>query len=135
MMEWNDSLSCNHIGIDNQHKKLIEIINKVSAALVAEEYEFEKVVDIVTDLDSYIHEHFEFEENLMEKCDFPESNEHINEHNALRMKMDEMKIFDVKNHEEFFSDLLIYLIEWLTNHIMKIDKNLGIYIAVKDAEK
>ena len=135
MMEWNDSLSCNHNGIDNQHKKLIEIINKVSAALVAEEYEFEKVVDIVTDLDSYIDEHFKFEEKLMKKNDFPESKEHLSEHNDLRIKMDKMNIFDVKNHEEFFSDLLIYLIEWLTNHIMKIDKNLGIYIAVKDAEK
>lgn len=134
MMEWSLSLSCNHMEIDKQHKKLIEIINKISTALVDKSVEFEKIIDIVTDLDNYIVEHFSYEEQLMKEYDFPESEGHLFEHNLLRIKMNDLNIFDVRNHEEFYSDLLIYVMEWLTNHIQKIDKNLGIFIAMKDSD-
>lgn len=131
MIQWNENLSVNNAEIDEQHKRWIEIMNKISSILVNRNYEYHRVVEIYKELDAYVAKHFAFEEELMRINDFPEIKEHIAEHNKLRNKMKEYDLFNTNNHEEFFSDVLIYLTDWLMEHIMETDKNFGFYLTQK----
>jgi hemerythrin-like metal-binding protein len=131
MILWTENLSCNNPEIDEQHKKWIEIMNKISSILVNRKYEYYKVVEIYKELDTYVEKHFAFEEELMKKNGYPEIKDHIIEHNKLRHKMKDFDLFNTSKREEFFSDVLIYLTDWLMEHIMETDKNLGFYLTQK----
>lgn len=128
MIEWDSTFMCNHTEIDNQHKVLIGIINKISSIVETKNYELSKLVDIVVDLDIYIDEHFVYEENLMKKYHYTKAEQHIKEHNGMRLKMKDLNIYYIQNHKEFYYDTLMYLSNWLANHIMIIDKELTTYI-------
>lgn len=131
MMQWTSSFSCSNEEIDEQHKKLIYIINRVSSIVVQEKYEISYAREVFKDLEDYVTLHFNYEQNLMRIHDYPATREHIIEHDKLRFKIKDTDLQVVSNHEEFFSGILIYLVDWVSNHIMETDKNLGIYIANK----
>jgi len=128
MINWNESFSVNNKEIDNQHKKLISIIEELVLIVHTKDYNFIKIKEIVDHLEDYIKEHFEYEENLMVQYSYPHLEFHVKEHNELRYRIHNIKVFDVNQFDEFYSDILIYLVDWLTSHIMQIDKQLGKFL-------
>lgn len=131
MIKWNDNFSVNHTGIDEQHMELIEIINDLVVYISEKDTEFSHLLDLVTKLDNYVAEHFKYEEALMTEYSYPEMEGHIAQHNSLRKKLDDLNIFSVENTTDFYKELLDYLIDWLSKHIMLTDKKLGAYLMNK----
>ena len=69
MIQWNDGLSVGVKALDDDHKKLLEVINKLSTCI--EQNEDMLVFDeIFTDLEEYVHKHFHTEELLLKKCNY-----------------------------------------------------------------
>lgn len=65
----------------------------------------------------------------MDKYSFPRKEEHIKEHDFARKKINEINIFEQENfEEEFLIDTLGWLLRWLLNHIMNVDKKLEPYL-------
>jgi hemerythrin len=128
MINWNESFSVNNNEIDNQHKKLILIIEELVSIVHTREYNFIKITEIVDHLEDYIKEHFEYEENLMVQYSYPYLEFHVKEHNELRYRIHNIKVFDVNRFAEFYTEILIYLVDWLTSHIMQVDKQLGNFL-------
>jgi len=129
MITWSDEFSVSHIEIDNQHKKLILIIEELVSIIHLKDYNYINIVDIVNKLENYIKVHFEFEENLMIKYSYPYLEIHTKEHNELRYKIQNTLVFELEFPDEFYTETLIYLVDWLTNHIMKVDKQLGEFLS------
>lgn len=128
MIKWSNNFSVKHTGIDEQHKKLIDIIKEVACLVDEEDIEFTNLLDLVNQLDNYVEEHFKYEETLMKKHSYPEEVEHIKQHNELRHRMECLNIFDVEKTTDFYKELLSYLVNWLSMHIMQTDKKLGLFL-------
>lgn len=128
MIKWNEKFSVNHEEIDNQHKKLIDIIEEVAFIIHSKDFNFVNIVEIVSKLEDYIKIHFEYEEGLMLKHQYPYIELHTKEHNEMRVKIHDIKVFDLEKPNEFYSDTLLYLMDWLLKHIMQMDHQLGKFL-------
>ena len=74
-IRWSENISVNNYVIDNQHKYLIELTNNLilnSNAKVNSEI----IGETLTKLYKYSKEHFEDEEALLEKFNYPKLEEH-----------------------------------------------------------
>lgn len=128
VIKWDNSYSIGVPVIDEQHMKLVDIINKVAEQLENKDGGFDTLLEVVTELDNYVKEHFSFEEALMQKTNYPGYDVQLKQHNALRDKLDSLNIFDETNTEAFFKDMLQFLFRWLINHIANTDRLLGEYL-------
>ncbi|MDV3427263.1 MAG: bacteriohemerythrin [Bacillota bacterium] len=129
MLEWNDSLSVQNITIDNQHKQLVSKLNDFLNAYDNKKSN-EKLMEIFKFLSDYTKVHFRDEENLMLKYKYPGYDAQKKEHTKF--------INDLSNYEKDLSEnkstLVLkiktnqMLVDWLVNHIGKVDKALGVYL-------
>jgi hemerythrin len=78
-IKWDDKYSIGISMIDEEHKKLIGILNK---AIFAKEHNDnpEEIKEVLGEMDEYSHKHFSIEEAYMIKFNFPEYQSHRNEH-------------------------------------------------------
>ena len=134
LFEWNDKFSVLAKRYDEQHKNLIKILNdlydamKVGKSSVILEEIFNSLLD-------YTKYHFNDEEEMMKKFLYDDYLIHKKEHDLLAEKVIEFKKkFD--NKEILISiELLNFLKDWLTNHIMKTDRKYGEFFIQKGMEK
>ena len=112
MINWTSSFSVLHEEIDEQHRSLILIMQKLGNCLISKDLDFTVVLDILTELDEYVRVHFSYEEQLMDKYDYPELLAHRMQHDGLRQKLDNINIFDVEDFGAFANDTLNYLVNW-----------------------
>lgn len=128
MIAWSDRFSVYNSGIDGQHKVLFEIMNELAELLKAEDYSFQSIYEVIVKLDNYIREHFSYEEMLMTKNEYPEMEAHVFEHDKLRERIENINVFNIAGHKEFYDETLTYLVEWLSTHIVQTDKKLGEFL-------
>ncbi len=70
LMQWNDSLSVNIKEVDDQHKKLVAIINELHDAMRAGSGNA-VLGNIFSKLTQYVASHFATEEKLMSTHNYP----------------------------------------------------------------
>jgi hemerythrin-like metal-binding protein len=129
-IEWNDSLSVGLSFFDEQHKKLIFIINKLFDAM-KEGRGKEVLGEVFNELIDYTKFHFKSEEDAMLKYNYPYFNEHFEEHNKLTSQVLELKN-KYENGQIFITiDILSFLKEWLFHHILETDKKYGPFLKEK----
>lgn len=128
LLTWNESYSVGVPVLDQQHKGLIEIINRLERSGT----DSEQVSQAFRDLDRYVNEHFRQEEAMMEAANYPDLAEHRMEHDAFR---DWLQAVDRIYHNGGTSSAYIaesvtsFLKNWLVSHIMTTDKAYKPYIA------
>ena len=121
MIEWNDKYSVNISLIDEQHKKLFEIINK--AIIVNKHGKVAKdVLGILDEMTEYALMHFEVEERYMKEFDFPEYLTHRKEHIDFTNNTIDYKNRVVGGDFQIINVILEYLKQWLVNHIQVTDR-------------
>jgi hemerythrin len=134
--EWTKDISvCEEI-IDNQHKQLLEQINKVLNAVVFGVESFKIKEETIEFLGRYIKEHFSYEEEYMKKIGYPEMKEHIKKHHRFIIKYNKIK--DEYIHGSDKDTLLLeiekYVGSWWIEHIGKEDKKYHLYLIEKEKE-
>ena len=115
--------------IDAQHEELFKRINSVS--LVTSQNEMQAAIERELEfLGSYIVEHFEDEEELQRKYEYPEHNWHKTMHQWYVAEFNKLKQeYDANGATPEFSNLLDHSItNWIVKHIGNVDKGLGRYI-------
>ncbi|MEY4505117.1 MAG: hypothetical protein RL154_1414 [Pseudomonadota bacterium] len=131
-VEWDSSFEIGVEKIDEQHKTLVGILNEAGTKLGTND-DLPTLIKIVDELLSYTLYHFETEEHLMNQYDYASKDlehslKHIEQHRAFSSKILNIKR-DMQNGNVITKDeLLAYLKDWLTNHILYTDKKLGEYI-------
>ncbi len=129
-IEWNESLSVGLSSFDEQHKKLIAIINKLYDSM--KEGKGKSILgDLFNELIEYTKFHFKSEEDIMLKYDFPGYKEHLDEHKKLTQQVVELKDKYEKGNLFITVEVLSFLKEWLSHHILEIDKKYGPYLKQK----
>lgn len=124
---WDDSYSVGIEAIDNDHRKLMGLINNLQASVhyhTGASFERQSLDELI----DYTRFHFGREEALMEKHGFPEFEEHKRQHQAM---IEEVGRF-VANYEKQGVDALEpvaeYLKVWLIKHINGTDQQYGPFL-------
>lgn len=117
--------------IDEQHKTLFDIIRQANE-LVQEKMLYDKydeIMDILNELHTYTEEHFRDEEAYMKKIGYPGLPQQKNAHKAFierLVKLDLGDMYFIDDHQqEYLEDLIIYLLDWLTHHILIMDHQIA----------
>lgn len=124
---WNDNFQTGLSAIDDQHRKLVELLNKLASHLAygVDKPQLNKVFGELTDYAQY---HFKTEESIWNKY-LPAdelSVEHAKAHQDfvtevldLRGKQDSLA------SEQVIEEIVIFLTHWLAFHILETDKHMA----------
>ena len=121
LFSWNKEMSVDIALLDEDHKKIINMINKLYAAIIAGEGE-NALAEIFDMMSVYIHTHFESEAQLFKHIDYPEAEQHMKLHEELSQKVAEArKKFNTEHNTTLPTETMVFLKEWWVNHIMTED--------------
>lgn len=121
---WKDEYSVGIEAMDNDHKKLLNLINQLQTATdyyTGQEFE-KKAFDELVD---YTKTHFSREEKLMEENNYADLEDHKEQHRLMISKVNELIKEYENNSEGAISNALDYLKNWLIRHINGTDKEYG----------
>lgn len=121
LFQWNDSFSVQVTEIDNQHKVLIDMVNKYYDAVVKKEPQ-EGLVKLINGLESYTIKHFDTEERYFDKFDYAGKVEHKRAHEDLKKKVKDLKDRVAEKKTVLSFEVGKFLTDWLTSHIKGTDK-------------
>lgn len=129
-LTWKDSYSVGIESIDNDHKKLLHLINNLQTAV---DYKTDKLFEKQTldEVIDYTHYHFDREEGLMEDNGYPDFVAHKAKHKEMIEKVNEFVLEFETDEEDSIQSLLAYLKSWLINHINGTDKEYSEFLISK----
>jgi len=128
--EFDDSLKVGNKIIDQEHAVLIEYINLLQKS-VENEISDTLLIQVLDGLIDYTKTHFFVEEELMKAMDYPEASVHLSAHESFRNKIDGLKASFEQDGTNISGDVLEFLKDWLTNHILKVDRRLSDFLSDK----
>jgi len=132
ILVWRDDLSVGHPEIDNDHRRLIAIINDFQNTVA--KWPAESVIqEALLGLESYARWHFEREEAIQAACDFPFLDDHRRQHaELLNTVADEIKALFVDKSRPITAATVQMVAEllkhWLIDHIIKSDLLIRDYL-------
>jgi len=132
LVEWSDTLSVGLEEIDADHKKLIGIVNDLHDAATSGESP-DVIGQILEDLLSYTAWHFRHEERLMQTYGDPGFGDHKAVHEELIAATEGIYQQHLDGALDPVNQLLPFLKEWLTNHILEVDKKTGAFLLAAGA--
>ena len=129
---WTNELSIGNEHIDNEHEKLLVIINDL-VNLVESNGNRAKFAEILSKMTDYVFVHLKKEENYMKKIGYPKLKEHIQYHRDYTYKVAMYNNDLLGNNPPDVKEIIEYLEEWWKNHIVNFDldyenykKNVGL---------
>lgn len=120
--------------IDEEHRRLFEIIKEANDLIHAEflHDKYDEILHILDELRNYTETHFSDEEAFMEQINYPELEAQQKAHSAFIEKLVNINFaeFDEidNNQQSYLFELINYLLNWLTNHILGSDLKIGEYV-------
>jgi hemerythrin-like metal-binding protein len=124
LIAWGPALSVGVTVIDDQHKKLIELVNQLNDAMHAGQGRA-ALGTVLGELVKYTVYHFGTEEKLMAQHHYELSAAHKAEHKKL---VDDVGAFKAKfegGNAMISTEIMNFLRDWLSRHIMGTDKKFG----------
>lgn len=124
MMEhitWQDSYNTGFKEIDEQHRRLVEMINGLYRIISSNAVRSDKR-ELLLKLVDYAKVHFKYEEILFARYDYPLRKEHVVIHRDFLKKIVEFNEREEDDEREFSYRLFLFLKEWLIDHILKEDR-------------
>ena len=134
-VEWRPELAINVAEIDKQHQELFRRFDELLKACDSGRGQKE-IARLLDFLDDYVRTHFRDEERIQANSNFPGYTEHRRQHQQFVSRLNDLKrqlatdgaslpVILQTNH---------MMVDWLINHISKLDRQIGDYLAAK-AEK
>ncbi len=124
LITWSNMFSVGVSEIDTQHKKLVELINQLNDAMQAGKGT-DVLGKVLTELVNYTVYHFGYEEKLMGQYNYEDSPAHKDEHKKFIVTVGDFKKKFDAGSAVISVEIMNFLRDWLTTHIMKTDKKLG----------
>lgn len=120
-LKWQPIYSVNVKEIDEQHKKMFSLINKVFE--VKQDYSKELIASIVKELKDYGTFHLDVEEKYFTQFDYPDKEAHVLQHNKYKEKIiDFEKGINLASDQVLVKEMANFLKDWWLGHIQFTDQ-------------
>ncbi|KJU87567.1 hemerythrin-like metal-binding protein [Candidatus Magnetobacterium bavaricum] len=129
-IDWNSKLSVGFSEIDNQHKRLVEIINELYSAMKDGKGSL-IMGKVLGELIAYTKDHFAYEEKLMVQHKYNDNNKHKTEHDKLTKQVLDLQKQFTDGKMVVTVEVMNFLKKWLNDHILDKDKQLATFLNQK----
>lgn len=129
-IEWNDTYSVGVKQMDDQHKKLVDLINQLHDAMKAGQASKEAGT-ILKGLVDYTHYHFEAEEKLLGKEIYPGLLSQQKMHKVFTAQIEQFQADFASKSLTIGVKMSEFLKDWLLTHISNEDKKYGKFLNEK----
>ena len=121
LITWTSAISVKIEEIDLQHKKLIEVLNKLHDSMKVGKSD-DVMHSTLIELAEYSMHHFDTEEMYFAKFNYPDADSHIREHKEFIAKVENfLKQYDAQ--KAFITiDLMHFIANWVVNHVKGTDQ-------------
>ena len=134
---FDETLFTGNTTIDEQHKELIDRINKLMILCENEKPAKKEAIKMLEYLADYTEYHFAEEEKLQEEIEYPGREEHKKKHDELRRTVE--VLHEMLEEQEGPTDAFVEavnknVINWLYGHIKGFDCSVATYINMNGQE-
>jgi hemerythrin len=123
---WSPDLLLGNTQIDEQHKRIFQILAKLVGA-IADDMGHEEVGGVLATAAVFVAAHFRMEEDLMAQFDYPDRAAHCRAHEEVRMQVERMV-------DQFHAGVLdpVHLVHfmegWLQEHVQREDRPMAAFL-------
>lgn len=126
---WSDNFSVGNKKLDEQHYKIVSFINElIDMPAITRQAE---ALDCINKMLSYSVEHLDYEERLLRENNYPESSCHSVIHKFYVKKVQNFLKMSFNDNNDFKSEVLLFLKEWWTYHILEEDMKYRSFLKEK----
>lgn len=130
---WKDAYSVNIKEIDDQHKKLIDMINELNDAM-AQGKAKEMLGAILDKLVAYTASHFAVEERLMQTHGYDDYPAHKEKHEKMTAKVLDLQRQFKSGQAAMTIEVMNFLKNWLDKHIVGTDMKYSAFLNSKGVQ-
>ena len=130
IMEWSPAFSVKVKKFDDQHKKLVDLVNQLHDAMKSGQGNAALGL-VLQSLISYTATHFKDEEQVMQANGYPELAKHKSEHEKLVKQVLELQKKFQEGGSVLTMTVMSFLKDWLVTHIQGEDKKYGVFLNAK----
>lgn len=125
MFIWKKEFELGIKSIDEQHKCLLDLGNRINELLVNHDDDddnYDEIYEVIEELRAYTVYHFNTEEELFLKYNYPEYHAHKKEHDDFVAFLKSVNPEDIdENQKGFLKKLLAQIVQWVFEHIITTD--------------
>jgi hemerythrin len=130
-MQWTEKLSVGVAVLDEDHKKLVGMVNELYDAMQAGHGK-EKLGPILNQLVQYTRMHFAREEKFFSETGYADSAAHKQQHEALtRQVLEVQKKYAGGEVATLSVEVMHFLRDWLVKHIQGSDQSYRAHLNAK----
>ncbi|MDQ7032595.1 MAG: bacteriohemerythrin [Desulfonauticus sp.] len=130
IISWGPAFELGIKAIDQQHKKLVEMVNQFHKKLL-QGVSPQDLNELIGKLIEYTATHFKTEEQFFAKYGYPEIEIHKKIHEKLVAQVLEFKERIEKGEKNVYYNLASFLKTWLANHICVTDRRYAPFLKEK----
>lgn len=127
LLVWTHTYNIGNELVDNQHKKLMHLINTLYD-IQSGQKEDSQVQKVFQELVDYTVYHFQSEEELFQKHNYPEYQHHKQIHEQLVQEVAQYASAYEGGDAALKEKLMLFLTDWLKDHILGEDKKFGRFL-------
>lgn len=124
LIPWREEFALGISEIDEQHKKILAIINNLSEIFQGKKHHEQGIINqIIQELDDYANYHFQTEEKYFNLFNYQDTKAHTEIHDQYRQKITEWRQnYEKENDPKIFFDVSEFLKNWWVWHINNTDR-------------
>ncbi len=129
-LKWNESCSTGVAKLDDQHKKLLELLNRLLGS-IKEGEETSNMGALLEDLFSFAVSHFNDEEEVMKRYGYEHLEEHKKEHDKIKLMVGRLYQNYLAGNMPETIEILEVITRWFENHLKNTDMKYGPFLKEK----
>ena len=127
IFKWRESYETGVSAMDGQHRKLIELINKIYTVMRDKESQ-SAINDVLKEMNTYAEHHFQEEETLLKEKNYAEYDNHVALHQSYREKLTLLMDDSETGEKDRVQEIYTFLRQWWMEHIIGEDKLYGEFL-------
>ncbi len=118
--KWKQEFSTNIESIDNQHKKLFDLLNEFYEN-ISKKSNNDLIGAVLREMKEYTANHFAYEERLFDEYAYPDAVQHKKEHDSFVAKVVDLENRFMGGTVILTFEVTDFLKKWVRDHIMGTD--------------
>jgi hemerythrin len=122
-VQWKDRYNINYKEIDEQHKCLVAIMNRM-IDIIGQDHPTDQTKEIFHQICQYALTHFASEERYMEAAGYPGLGRHKSQHATFIDRLLELNRTSDSLDAGLLEEILVFVRRWYLNHIAISDQEI-----------